>query len=95
MSTINNTFKRTYQRSEILSFHELDDKQQLIAIDLLDERAEHDRYVLYKDEPLPISMFLLANNGLFGGVYSLSAFSAYFIKINKTGDQATVCYAHC
>lgn len=89
------TLTRTYQRSQILSFYELNEVQQLTATDQLDERAQTDKYVLFNDEPLPLSMFLRTKGGQFGGVYSIGTFSAYFIKINKTGEEATVCYSHC
>lgn len=90
------TLTRTYQRSQILSFFELNDAQQLQASDYTDEEnAANDQYVLWNNEPLPLSMFMRTESGLFGGVYGQSAFSAYFIKINKTGEWATVVYAYC
>lgn len=87
--------KRTYQRSQILSFCDLNTTQQEIATGQLDEQAEETMYVLWNDEPLPLSMFMRTDRGLFHGVYGQSAFSAYFIKLNRSNDAATVVYAHC
>lgn len=87
--------KRTYQRSQVLYFHELDNKQQSQAIDELGEdEAQETAFVLWGTEALPLSMFMRTDNGLFTGVYGLSYFSAYFIKLNNTGEAATVVYAH-
>jgi hypothetical protein len=88
--------KRTYQRSQILYFHELTAEQQERAISLLDnQQAEDSTYVLWNNEVLPLYMFMRTDNGMFDGVYGQTAFSAYFIKINKTNECATVVYAHC
>lgn len=87
--------KRTYQRSEILSFFDLNTTQQEIATNQLDEQAEEAMYVLWNNEPLPLSLFMRTGGGLFHGVYGLTAFSAYFIKLNRSNDAATVVYAHC
>lgn len=86
--------KRTYQRSPILSFYEMNETQQQIATNQTEELAAEDRYVLWNNEPLPLSMFLRTNSSGHG-IYSLTAFSAYFIYINRTGEEATVVYAYC
>lgn len=88
--------QRTYQRSPILSFCELTEIQQECVIDLLDPfEAEETNYVLWNDEPLPLSMFLRNNGGLFHGTYGLSYFSCYMVKLNKTNEWATVAYCIC
>lgn len=88
--------KRTYQRSQILYFPELSEEQAIVAIDQLgEELAENSTYVLWNNEPLPLCMFMRTDSGLFNGVYGQTAFSAYFIRINETNEQATVVYAHC
>ena len=87
--------KRTYQRSQILSYFDLNEHQQRQATEQLDEQAEEDRYVLWNDEPLPLCMFMRIDNKLFHGHYGLTAFSCYFIRINRTNEEATVVYAHC
>lgn len=87
--------KRSYQRSQILSYFDLNAAQQLIATDQLDENAENDQYVLWNDEPLPLCMFMRTGDKFGCGVYSQSAFSAYFVYINRTGEEATVVYAYC
>ena len=86
--------KRTYQRSQILSFYDLDAAQQAIATDQLDELAIDDQYVLWNNKPLPLGMFMRTGNSFSCGVYSQTAFSAYFIYINRTGEEATVVYAY-
>jgi hypothetical protein len=85
--------KRTYQRSQILNFSELNEVQQKLAIDLIDLNAVDDSFVLWNNEPLPLSMFM-RNKGLFHGTYGLTYYSAYLIRINATNEAATVVYAH-
>lgn len=88
--------KRTYQRSEVYTFYDLSEHQQKQAISLTDqETAENNSYVLWSDEPLPLSYFMRIENPLFHGQYGLTAFSCYFIRLNETGCYATVVYAHC
>lgn len=88
--------KRTYQRSQILYFSDLNAEQQANAINQLDtDLAEESSYVLWNNEPLPLCMFMRTDGGLFDGVYGQTAFSAYFVKINKTNECATVVYGHC
>ncbi len=91
---IMNNLKRTYQRSQILSYYELNEAQQAIATNELEEQAQDTDYVLWNDEPLPMSMFMVSSNNKYG-IYSLSAFSAYFVYVSNTNEQATVVYAHC
>jgi hypothetical protein len=87
--------KRTYQRSQVLYFHELNSEQQLEAIDTLGEsEAQEESFVLWNNDALPLSMFMRIEKGLFTGVYGQSYFSAYFIKLNNTGEAATVVYSH-
>jgi len=87
--------KRTYQRSPILTFSDLTIEQQAIAIEQLgDEHADISSYILWNEEPLPLSNFMHVGKGLFHGAYSLSAFSAYLIRINRTNESAIVAYVH-
>jgi len=87
--------KRTYQRSPVLYFHELSSEQQLEAIDTFGEsEAQEESFVLWNNDPLPLSMFMRTDKGLFSGIYEQSYFSAYFIKLSHTGEAATVVYAH-
>ena len=86
--------KRTYQRSQVLYFYELSTEQQSQAIDQLGEVSEEERFVLWNNEPLRLSMFMRSDKGLFDGVYGQSYFSAYLIKLNQTAEAATVVYAH-
>lgn len=93
--------KRTYQRSQILNYFELNDEQKLQAVDQCDERAENGQFVLWKypDETisvLPLEMFMRSEDKvkLFHGIYGTSYFSAWLLRINKTGEEATVVYCH-
>ena len=92
-----------YNRSEILSFYDLNEDQKINVLDSMEEeQAENDSFVIFKGkkfiEVLPLSMFMKVNYGLqvnnkptlWDGVYSTSYFSAYFIKISKSGDMALV-----
>lgn len=85
--------KRTYQRSQVLYFHELTAEQQKQATDLIDN-TDDETFVLWNNEPLPLSMFMRIDKGLFHGCYGQSYFSAYFIRLNSTNECATVVYAH-
>jgi len=95
--------KRTYQRSFVLEFNELNIRQQIAAIDELgQEEAQETKYVIWLPinadhdaEALPLSMFMRTDNGLFTGYYGLTAFSCYFIKLSRNGEEATVVYAYC
>lgn len=86
--------KRIYQRSQVLYFNELDTEQQKQAISLIDTPDDDETFVLYNNEPLPLSMFIRIDKGLFHGCYGQSYFSAYFIRLNSTNECATVVYAH-
>jgi len=87
-----------YKRSEIYSFWDMTDEQQKEAInDLGQELAEETQYVdnpTYKNEPLPLCMFERSDpkehTNLWDGIYPTSAFSAYFIKIARSGDGAVI-----
>jgi hypothetical protein len=81
---------RTYQRSQVLSFDDLNATQQAIASQQLDEQAEETSYVLWKDEPLPLSMFERISNRFFSGCYATSYFDGYMIRFNEEATEATV-----
>ena len=83
---------RTYQRSQILYFHELTPAQQAIAIGN-GEISEDETFVLWNNEPISLDMFMRTNGGLFHGYYGISAFDGYLIRINKTQEFATVVHA--
>lgn len=94
----------TYNRSEVLNFHDLTDKQQQ---DVLDnyyqdrEEAEQDRFVIFQakkreyDAALPLSQFMRTTGSkLWDGIFGTSYFSAYFIKLNKSRDGALIAEKH-
>jgi hypothetical protein len=89
---------RAYQRSQILSLYELSQDQQKQAIDQLQDNADNDSFVIWSapggSEVLPLSMFVRIDNSIFQGVYGQTAFSAYFIRINRTNECATVVYTY-
>lgn len=89
-----------YNRSEIVSFFDLSDKQKSDVIDCYyqeQSEAENDSFVIFhaknrdNDAALPLSMFMRTENCKhWDGVYGTSYFSAYFIKISKCGSMAVV-----
>ena len=101
--------KRTYQRVQILDYSDLTEDQQESAIDQCEERAMEGKYVIWTAEKnpetkevLPLEKFMRIDpsrdpskrTSMFDGSYGLSYFSAYFLKINRTGEEATLVYAH-
>lgn len=86
--------KRHYQRSEILSYLELNKEQQAIANDLYDNCHNY-QFVLWDNEPICLSEFLTIKHPVYHGQHTLTAFSCYFIRTNRDQTQATVIYAHC
>jgi hypothetical protein len=78
-------------KSEIISFHELPESQQIEWSEL-----DNDCFVQnprYKGEYLPLSMFLRVSDcGRWQGIYGTSYFSAYGIILSKDGTGAIVGY---
>lgn len=85
-----------YNRSEILSFWDLTDEQQAAAIsDANDIEHAHERsYVECNGEILPLDMFMRSGGKVWDGIYSMTAFSAYFIKLSKCGTGCVVGYRY-
>lgn len=89
-----------YNRSELYSFFDLTtDQQNEVLQDIEAEQAEQETFVIYKhkegNQILPLGMFMridypVNTKGLFDGVYSKSAFSAYFIKFNNSNDEVVI-----
>ena len=90
-----------YNRSEIYSFFDLSEEQQNEALNNSNdqEHAEERSYIIYNhiqgDEVLPLDMFMrLEHSKLFDGVYGQTAFSAYFVKLNKSNDEVLIAYRY-
>ncbi len=87
-------------RTAILNFSELplEAQSKLIADSCLEESDLHEtsfvRSPIDENDYLPLSQFLRAESKLWSGYYGLSAFSAFFIKIDRSGQIATVGYRH-
>ena len=79
---------RNYERTEVISFYDLTEDQQINALDY-DDSAEDVSFVLFEGEPLPLNMFM-RTDGLFDGIYGMSYFSAYFVKLSSCGSMAVV-----
>lgn len=84
-----------YSRSGILSFYELDDEQQRLALIDRDDAREL-MYVIYttldgRGHALPLDMFM-RHEGRFNGVYGTSYFDAYGIILSKCGSEAIVAH---
>ncbi len=92
-----------YNRSEIYSFFDLSEEQQNEALNNSNdqEHAEERSYIIYKhksgDQVLPLDMFIAIREGkptVFHGIYAQDYFSAYFVKFNKSNDEALVAYRY-
>jgi hypothetical protein len=87
-----------YNRSEIISFYELTEAQQIEAVNMTDrECAENDSYVIYEtgttEEALPLSMFMRTDDCKnIHGIYGLTYGSAYAVTLSRSGDSAIVSY---
>jgi len=80
---------RHYERSEVISFYDLTEEQQTEALSN-DDSSEETSFVLFEDEPLPLNMFMRCGSGIFDGVWGMSAWSGYFIKLSDCGSMAVV-----
>ena len=91
-----------YKRSRIYSFYELNEKSQE---KFMAENPDSYEDTFYVDDPceadnyLPLDMFMRVNypNGgksplQFDGVYGITAFSAYTIKLSRCGSVCIVAY---
>lgn len=89
-----NTVAPRYNRSGIFSWFELTDEQQERIKDCYGHEPEFTdeaSFVLLKEEPLPLYMFMRTkHSNIWDGVYGTSAFSAYFIRFNRSNDEALV-----
>ena len=86
----------TFNRSDIISFFDLESYQQdavLFSYYNNADMAAEDSYVIFgtNHEPLPLSMFIRYNGPIWDGIYGTSYFSAYFIKLSVDGSQAVIC----
>jgi hypothetical protein len=86
----------TYQRSEILSFYDLTEAQQLEAVDSLGaDGAQEASYVELEGDALPLCMFVRTGNTLRRhGMWGVSYFSAYFVTLSRCGSEAIVEYSY-
>ena len=82
-----------FNRSDIYFFDELTPSQQKhVTRNHLDKSlAVHTTYVLLNNKPLPLTMFLRCDTGIWDGYYNTPYFSAYFIKFNRDCSQALIC----
>ena len=91
----------TFNRSDILSFYDLEDYQREEVLSSYydnEEEASEDSFVIFGVDhiPLPLSMFMRCDNSIiWNGVYGTSYFSAYFIKFNRDCSQALIAEKYC
>ena len=90
----------TFNRSDILSFYDLEDYQREEVLSNYyenEEEASEDSFVIFGVDhiPLPLSMFMRCNSSIWNGVYGTSYFSAYFIKLNRDCSQALIAEKYC
>ncbi len=96
-----------YNRSEIISYFELTDKQKQDVLDCYyqdEKEAEEDRFVIFEGNntkpefhaALPLSQFIRTSKpNIWDGIFGTSYFSAYFIKISKCGSEALIAERFC
>ena len=85
-----------YIRTEVISFYELPEQAQKVALSENDE-AENESFVespIHPGEFLSLGNFLRSNSKIWDGFFGTSYFSGYFIKLSPCGSQAVVGYRH-
>lgn len=92
---------RSYNRSSIFDFNDLNETQQKWILDIyFDELsdAHSTGYVILlsnKNEPLPLNMFMRTDNNNFThGIYSTSAFDGYFVTLARDNDSAVIAHKY-
>lgn len=93
----------SYNRSQIYSYFDLTTEQQEQALDTANdiEHAQDRNYVIFEHprnpQVLPLDMFIAIREGkptVFHGIYAQDYFSAYFVKFNKSNDEALIAYRY-
>jgi hypothetical protein len=89
----------TYIRTPILSFDDLNESQQAYARTAFDwdENIEESNFVpdpCDKKQALHMDEFLRTDSGPWDAGQMSSAFSGYFLKLSKDGDECVVAYRH-
>lgn len=88
----------SYNRSPVLSFYELPEVDRVLALKDANtlSHAEERMYVEFKEgnEYLPLDMFVRSEGKVWDGVYGMTAFSAYYIKLSKCGSECVVGYRY-
>lgn len=94
----------SYNRSQIYSYFDLTTEQQEQALDTANdiEHAQDRNYVIFEHprnpQVLPLDMFIAirrhVNSQLWSGIYAQDYFSAYFIKLNRSNDEALIAYRY-
>ena len=84
-----------YNRSEVISFAEVPE-QYAKEYDLNDD----DLFVVFENEDgsfeyLPLSSFTRCESPIWNGIFGMTAFSAYYVKLNRSCDEALVAYRYC
>ena len=80
-----------YERSEIYSFYELSEAQQLSASDELGVDAAGDTmYVVFNSVALPLCNFIRTGSKFIHGVMGLTNTSCYTVTFNRSNDAAIV-----
>jgi hypothetical protein len=80
-----------------MHYNELTDEQQSSVMDcFFNEKSDacSTHYVICDGEALPLSMFERMESKVWHGVYATSAFSAYFIRMERDNQGALVADRH-
>ena len=90
----------TYNRSEVISWHELSEKQKNDLLRSYDLGViEDSNFVLFTekdgtDTALPLFNFMRTNRKFTHGIYGLTAYSCYTVTLSKSNDCAVVAYKY-
>lgn len=94
---------QTFNRSQIFDFCELTPEHQnnvLNTYSFEESDAYGTSYVKHiskdgESDFLPLSMFIRTDkNNFTHGIFSLTYFSAYFITLNRSNDEAVISYKY-
>jgi hypothetical protein len=92
---------RNYNRTEILSFFELSEREQSevlndFSMEISD--AEDTQYAIIeesvKSTAIPLNMFMRTNSNFTHGIFSDSYFSGYFLTLSRCGTQGVIAYKY-
>jgi hypothetical protein len=92
---------RNYNRTEILSFFELSEREQSevlndFSMEISDAECTQYAIILENGQStaIPLNMFMRTNGNFTHGIFSDSYFSGYFLTLSKCGTQGVIAYKY-